>query len=210
MDRALQANIIAKSGKAVELAGDIDVVLLDKTGTITVGNRHATKFMPLGNYKSEDVGRLAALASAADETPEGKKHRRSLRKRRRKKIEMPQGATAIPFTAQTRMSGVDLSDGQRIRKGAPDAIVKLVTGKNGGILPKEINALVESVATKGATPLAVSENDHLVGIIVLEDILKPGMKERFSRLRAMGLRTVMITGDNALTAAAIAAQAGVG
>jgi K+-transporting ATPase ATPase B chain len=209
MDRALQANIIAKSGKAVELAGDIDVVLLDKTGTITVGNRHATKFMPLGNYKAEDVGRFAALASAADETPEGKSIVALFERGAGKKVELPEGSTTIPFTAQTRMSGVDLPGGQNIRKGAPDAIVKLVTGKNGGELPKDIGDLVAAVASKGATPLAVSENGHLVGLVVLEDVLKPGMKERFSRLRAMGLRTVMITGDNKLTAAAIAAQAGV-
>jgi len=208
MDRALQNNIIAKSGKAVELAGDIDVVLLDKTGTITVGNRHATKFLPLGQFTGDDVGRLAALASAADETPEGKSIVALYDRGAPGQSKLPAGATPVAFSAQTRMSGVDLPDGRRIRKGAPDAIVKMATGKNGE-LPKELNHLVEGIASKGATPLAVSENNQIVGIVVLEDILKPAMKERFARLRAMGLRTVMITGDNKLTAAAIAAQAGV-
>jgi len=208
MDRALQANIIAKSGKAVELAGDIDVVLLDKTGTITMGNRHATKFLPIGRYSAEDVGRLAALSSASDPTPEGKSIVQLFERHNHGSAKLPSGAVPVPFTAQTRMSGIDLPDGRRLRKGAPDAITKFVTGKNGD-LPGELKTVVESIASKGATPLAVSENDQIVGIVVLEDILKPNMKERFARLRSMGLRTVMITGDNKLTAAAIAAQAGV-
>src|SRR5580704_1568659 len=215
MDRALQNNIIAKSGKAVELAGDIDVVLLDKTGTITMGNRHATKFIPIGSYSAEDVGRLAALASAADQTPEGKSIVKLFEEQDRVSVNQPHGPTPLPrnsvsiaFTAQTRMSGVDLPDGRRIRKGAADAIVKFVTGKSEDI-PGDLKTLVDSVASKGATPLAVCEDRKIVGIVVLEDVLKPAMKERFARLRKMGLRTVMITGDNPLTAATIAAQAGV-
>jgi len=215
MDRALQNNIIAKSGKAVELAGDIDVVLLDKTGTITMGNRHATKFIPIGSYTAEDVGRLAALASAADQTPEGKSIVKLFEEQDHVSVKRPHGPTPLPlgavsiaFTAQTRMSGVDLPDGRHIRKGAAEAIVKFVTGKNGE-MHGELKTLVDSVASKGATPLAVCEDQKIVGIVVLEDVLKPAMKERFARLRKMGLRTVMITGDNPLTAATIAAQAGV-
>ncbi|MGA2091602.1 MAG: potassium-transporting ATPase subunit KdpB [Endomicrobiales bacterium] len=208
MDRALQANVIAKSGKAVELAGDIDVVLLDKTGTITIGNRRATKFLPVGKHSAQDVGRLAALASVADETPEGKSIVRLFEEQTNSATAMPEGATPIPFTAQTRLSGIDLADGQKIRKGAPDAIVNFASGKNDE-LSGELKDLVEKIASKGATPLAVAENHEIVGIVALEDILKPGMKERFARLRKMGLRTIMITGDNRLTAAAIAADAGV-
>ena len=215
MDRALQNNIIAKSGKAVELAGDIDVVLLDKTGTITMGNRHATKFIPIGAYTAEDVGRLASLASAADQTPEGKSIVKLFEEQDRISVKRPHGPTPLPlgtvsiaFTAQTRMSGVDLPDGRHIRKGAAEAIVKFVTGKSGD-MHGELKTLVDSVASKGATPLAVCEDQKIVGIVVLEDVLKPAMKERFARLRKMGLRTVMITGDNPLTAATIAAQAGV-
>jgi potassium-transporting ATPase ATP-binding subunit len=208
MDRALQANIIAKSGKAVELAGDIDVVLLDKTGTITIGNRNATTFLPIGNYSAADVGRLAALASAADETPEGKSIVKLFEKQSETAISVPGDAQSVPFTAQTRMSGVDLPEGRRIRKGAPDAIIKFVQDNHGSV-PGEINALVDSVASKGATPLVVTDDGRIAGVVVLEDILKPHMHERFERLRKMGLRTVMITGDNPLTAATIAARAGV-
>jgi len=215
MDRALQNNIIAKSGKAVELAGDIDVVLLDKTGTITMGNRHATKFIPFGTHSAEEVGRLAALASAADQTPEGKSIVKLFEEQDRVPVNqphgqtpLPRGATPIAFTAQTRMSGVDLPDGRRIRKGAADAIVQFVNGK-GSDMPGDLKSLVDSVASKGATPLVVCEDQKIVGIVVLEDILKPAMKDRFARLRKMGLRTVMITGDNPLTAATIAASAGV-
>jgi K+-transporting ATPase ATPase B chain len=208
MDRALQANIIAKSGKAVEMAGDIDVVLLDKTGTITIGNRNATTFLPIGKYSAADVGRLAAIASAADETPEGKSIVRLFEKQSRTAVSVPPDAQFVPFTAQTRMSGIDLPDGRRIRKGAPDAITKFVESKQGSV-PGDLNALVDSVASKGATPLVVADDGHIAGLVVLEDILKPHMRERFERLRKMGLRTVMITGDNPLTAATIAARAGV-
>jgi len=208
MDRALQHNIMAKSGKAVEVAGDVDIVLLDKTGTITMGNRRATQFLPVGTYKAEDVGRLAALASAADETPEGKSIVKAFIALGQQPANVPASAEFVPFTAQTRMSGVDLPGGRRIRKGASDAIVKLVEA-DGKSAPAELKPLVDGVASKGATPLVVADDDEIVGVVVLEDVLKPMMKERFDRLRKMGLRTVMVTGDNPLTAASIAKQAGV-
>jgi K+-transporting ATPase ATPase B chain len=208
MDRALQANIIAKSGKAVELAGDIDVVLLDKTGTITMGNRSATEFLPVGTYSAADLAALAALASAADETPEGKSIVRLFETQSKTPVSVPPEAQAIPFTAQTRMSGVDLPDGRCLRKGAPDAITQLVESKKGSV-PDGLSELVGTVASKGATPLVVADGARIAGVIVLEDILKPHMRERFERLRKMGLRTVMITGDNPLTAATIATRAGV-
>jgi len=210
MDRALQANIIAKSGKAVETAGDIDTVLLDKTGTITVGNRHATEFVPVGNYTVERLAQLAALASAADETPEGKSivvHARS-QGVGTKELAALSGATFVAFTAQTRMSGLDFADGGCVRKGAPDSVMAFVR-KQGGVIPRSLESTVDSIASKGATPLVVAEGAKVAGVIVLEDILKSGMAERFERLRSMGLRTVMITGDNPLTAATIARQAGV-
>jgi K+-transporting ATPase ATPase B chain len=208
MDRAMQANIIAKSGKAVELCGDIDVILLDKTGTITMGNRHATKFVPVGKYTAADVGRLAALASAADETPEGKSIVTLFEQEHGSPVNVPQDAVPVAFTAQTRMSGVDLADGRQIRKGASDAVVEFVLGRKGSV-PAELMPIVDHEASQGATPLVVAVGGEIIGAVVLEDILKPNMKARFDRLRKMGLRTVMITGDNPLTAATIAARAGV-
>ncbi len=208
MDRALQANIIAKSGKSVELAGDIDVVMLDKTGTITVGNRHATKFFPVGQYSVAEVGRLAALASEADPTPEGKSIVELFVEETKTPVIVPPEAKFVPFTAQTRMSGVDLPDGTRIRKGAPDAIIEFVQANQGSI-PDELSGFVDNVASQGATPLVVAEDARIAGVVMLEDILKPNMAQRFERLRKMGLRTVMITGDNPLTAKTIAARAGV-
>jgi K+-transporting ATPase ATPase B chain len=211
MDRALRANVLAKSGKAVETAGDIDVVLLDKTGTITAGNRHATAFLSVGRYSAAEVGRLAFLASAADETPEGKtivSKAKELQEPRPAAMSVPDGSEFIPFTAQTRMSGVNLPDGHKIRKGAAHAIVDLVKEQRGS-LPAELDQLVARVASEGATPLVVAQDNQIVGIVVLEDVLKPAMNERFERLRRMGLRTVMITGDNPLTAATIANKAGV-
>jgi K+-transporting ATPase ATPase B chain len=221
MDRALRANVLAKSGKAVEVAGDVDTLLLDKTGTITVGNRKASKFVPVGDYTAPALGRLAALASVADQTPEGKSivdlyqklsaddaGRLAATSPLRLETIVPEGARFVEFTAQTRMSGVDLPDGPRIRKGAPDAVIQHVQ-HNKGPLPAGVREQVDLVASQGATPLLVCEGCKIAGLVVLEDILKPGMRERFERMRRMGLRTVMVTGDNPLTAKAIAAQAGV-
>ena len=218
MDRALRANIIAKSGKAVEVAGDVDTLLLDKTGTITIGNRRATQFVPFDGFTAADVGRLAALASTADQTPEGKSivdlfHKGDGQESPRGgapggELPAPDGARFIPFTAQTRMSGIDLPSGQSIRKGAPDAILRHVQKQNGSV-PAAAEGTVANVANKGSTPLLVSDGARVAGMVVLEDILKPGIAERFERLRRMGLRTVMVTGDNPLTAKAIAHQAGV-
>jgi potassium-transporting ATPase ATP-binding subunit len=210
MDRALQANIIAKSGKAVETAGDIDTVLLDKTGTITIGNRRATDFVPVAGYSQLKLALLAALASAADETPEGK----SIVTKAQtigvssRDLSAPGDAVFIPFSAQTRMSGLDFADGRYIRKGAAEAVIAFVQ-ERGGVIPAGLQQTVDAIASKGATPLVVTENARIAGAVALEDILKPGMLERFERLRKMGLRTVMITGDNPLTAATIAKQAGV-
>jgi K+-transporting ATPase ATPase B chain len=210
MDRALRANIIAKSGKAVEVAGDVDTLLLDKTGTITMGNRRATQFLPLGEVAAGDVAALAALASGADQTPEGKSIVELYRRQADSVVAgaVPPGARFIEFTAQTRMSGVDLPDGRVIRKGAADAVIKYVQAQ-GGILPPRLKEQVDSVAGQGATPLLVCEGNRIAGLVVLEDILKPGISERFERLRRMGLRTVMVTGDNPLTARSIATKAGV-
>ncbi len=223
MDRALRANILAKSGKAVEVAGDVDTLLLDKTGTITVGNRHATQFVPFGGFTAAEVSRLASLASAADETPEGKSivalyyasnapsdgsPRRGATPAISSDIVAPDGSRFIPFTAQTRISGIDLPNGRRIRKGAPDAILRQIQSERGSV-PAAAETTVTAVAAKGATPLLVSDGNRIAGMVVLEDILKPGIAERFERLRKMGLRTVMVTGDNPLTAKAIAEQAGV-
>ncbi len=218
MDRALRANILAKSGKAVEVAGDIDTLLLDKTGTITMGNRRATQFLPMGDYTAAKLGELAAIASVADQTPEGKSIVDLYRnlaidagmKLRTTAVEslVPTGSRFIEFTAQTRMSGIDLPDGRQVRKGAPDTVIKYVQKLNGQ-LPQRVQEQVDEVASRGATPLLVCEGCKLAGLVVLEDILKPGMRDRFERLRRMGLRTVMVTGDNPLTAKAIAEQAGV-
>jgi K+-transporting ATPase ATPase B chain len=210
MDRALRANIIAKSGKAVETAGDIDTVLLDKTGTITVGNRRATQFLPVGDFTSARLGRIAALASVADETPEGKSIVSLFVTEGGPPAEVsaPLGAEFIAFTAQTRMSGIDFADGRKLRKGAADAVISYVQSL-GGSIPEDLKPTVDTIASKGATPLVVTEGSKIAGVVLLEDILKVGISERFERLRRMGLRTVMITGDNPLTAATIAKQAGV-
>jgi len=210
MDRALQANILAKSGKAVETAGDIDVVLLDKTGTITMGNRHATDFLPVGKYTAAQLGRLAALASIADETPEGKTIVKLQLDRGGNPADVtaPNGAVFVAFSAQTRMSGVDLPDGRKIRKGAPDAVIRFVE-RLGGTVPAQLESTVEAIGSQGATPLAVADGANIVGVVVLSDILKTGISERLERLRRMGVRSVMITGDNPLTAATIAKKAGV-
>jgi len=210
MDRALEANIIAKSGRAVETAGDIDAVLLDKTGTITMGNRHAVDFIPVGKFTSHELGRLAALASVADETPEGKTIVKLFFDQggATADVSVPRGAEFITFSAQTRMSGVDLPSGRKVRKGAADAVIRFVKEQSGGI-PGDLQSAVDRVASQGATPLVVAENATIAGVVVLADVLKTGISERLERLRRMGVRSVMITGDNPLTAATIAKKAGV-
>ncbi len=214
MDRMIRRNVIALSGRAVEAAGDVDVLLLDKTGTITLGNRQAVEFVPLANIKPQELAEVAQLSSLADETPEGRsivvlaKEKYGLRGRTvGAGPETPAGAHFIPFTAQTRMSGVDL-DGTSIRKGAPDAMLTYIK-EQGKAIPAELERLVENIARNGGTPLVVSCNGEPWGVIHLKDIVKGGIKERFIQLRKMGIKTVMITGDNPLTAAAIAAEAGV-
>jgi K+-transporting ATPase ATPase B chain len=209
MDRLVQHNVLAMSGRAVEAAGDVNTLLLDKTGTITLGNRQASEFVAAPGITAAQMADAAQLSSLADETPEGRsivvlaKESYGLRGREL----ASQEATFIPFTAQTRMSGVDM-DGREIRKGAVDAITKHLS-QHGTVLPKEIQAAVETIARSGGTPLVVAENRRALGVIHLKDIVKGGMRERFDQLRAMGIKTVMITGDNPLTAAAIAREAGV-
>lgn len=206
MDRALQANVIAKSGKAVEVAGDVDVLLLDKTGTITIGNRMATKFHPLPGVTEAQLAKAALLSSLADPTPEGKSIV-ALANQLGVTATEPVGAEFIEFTAQTRMSGVDFGT-TSIRKGAGSRISALAQ-ERGGRIPPELSALTDEVSRQGATPLTVIENDRLLGVVALSDIIKPGIRERFAELHRMGLKTVMITGDNPLTAEAIAKEAGV-
>ena len=209
MDRALQANIIAKSGKAVETAGDIDTVLLDKTGTITMGNRHATDFVPVGKYTALELGRLAAMASIADETPEGKTIVKLYYDRggAAGDITVPKGTEFVAFSAQTRMSGVNLPSGRQIRKGAADAVLRFVE-RQSVMIPTDLQKAVDSIASQGATPLVVADGWNIAGVVVLSDVLKSGISERLERLRKMGVRSVMITGDNPLTAAFIAKKAG--
>ena len=209
MDRMIQKNVIAMSGRAVEAAGDVDVLLLDKTGTITLGNRQATQFYPAPGVAQRDLADAAQLASLADETPEGRsivvlaKEKYGIRERDVQKL----GATFVAFTAQTRMSGVNLS-GRQVRKGAAEAIEAHVR-KLGGAVPSEIRTAVDTIAKAGATPLVVCDDSRVLGAIELKDIVKGGIRERFIELRRMGIKTIMITGDNPLTAAAIAAEAGI-
>jgi len=207
MDRALRANVITKSGKAVETAGDLDVLLLDKTGTITIGNRKATHFYPAPGIDEKQFILSAALSSIADETPEGKSIVELAGKEVTKNASV-EGATLIKFTAETRSSGVNMSDGRRIRKGAYDAIRK-ISETAGNLFPKETEEKVTVISSNGGTPLVVSENEKILGVIELQDIIKPGIHERFERLRKMGVKTVMVTGDNPLTAKYIAEKAGV-
>ncbi|MFN8659318.1 MAG: potassium-transporting ATPase subunit KdpB [Candidatus Obscuribacterales bacterium] len=209
MDRLIKANVIAMSGRAVEAAGDVDVLLLDKTGTITLGNRQATAFIPAPGVSERDLADAAQLSSLSDETPEGRSivvlAKEQFQIRERNVLSL--GATFVPFSAQTRMSGVDMN-GRKIRKGSCDAIEKFIT-ESGAALPAAVSTSVSDIAKKGGTPLVVADGKTVLGVIQLKDIVKGGIKERFAELRSMGIKTVMITGDNPLTAAAIAAEAGV-
>ncbi len=212
MDRLVRFNVLAMSGRSVEAAGDVDTLLLDKTGTITLGNRQATEFVPLAGVSERELADAAQLASLSDETPEGRsivvlvKEKYGLRGRDM----APMHAHIIPFSAQTRMSGIEV-DGSSIRKGAVDAVVEHVSRFNGGVMvrTRELNEIARDIASSGGTPLAVAQNDRLLGLIHLKDIVKGGIHERFAQLRRMGIRTVMITGDNPMTAGAIAAESGV-
>ncbi|CDL83455.1 potassium-transporting ATPase subunit KdpB [Xenorhabdus cabanillasii] len=209
MSRMLEANVIATSGRAIEAAGDVDVLLLDKTGTITLGNRQASQFLPAPGVTEQQLADAAQLSSLADETPEGRsivilaKQRFNMRERDLRAL----NATFVPFSAMTRMSGVNINN-RMIRKGAVDAIRRHIEA-NRSQFPEAINLLVQQVASKGGTPLVVAENQRVLGVVALKDIIKGGIKERFNEMRRMGIKTVMITGDNHLTAAAIAAEAGV-
>lgn len=212
MDRLVQYNVLAMSGRAVEAAGDVDTLLLDKTGTITLGNRMADEFVPMPGVSAAELADAAQLSSLSDETPEGRsivvlaKEKYGLREREMTAMD----ARFIPFTAQTRMSGVDIQ-GVEIRKGAADAVMRYMTAKNGSAYqpPPELQGAVDRIARSGGTPLVVASENRVLGVIALKDVVKGGMRERFAELRKMGIRTVMITGDNPLTAAAIAAEAGV-
>jgi K+-transporting ATPase ATPase B chain len=212
MDRLVKYNVLAMSGRAVEAAGDVDTLLLDKTGTITLGNRMATELLAVGGVPEEELADAAQLASLSDETPEGRsivvlaKERYRLRGREVATL----GGHFIPFSAETRMSGVDV-DGTQIRKGAVDAILAYAASRNGAHFepPPELAALTERIAKSGGTPLAVAKDDRILGLVHLKDVVKGGIRDRFAELRNMGIRTVMITGDNPVTAAAIAAEAGV-
>ncbi len=213
MDRLVQRNVLAMSGRAVEAAGDVSTLLLDKTGTITFGSRQASEFVGVHNYTEIDVAAAALASSLADETPEGRSIVTLACERFGRPMPDATGAVMVPFTAQTRMSGMDFPDGHIVRKGAADSVRRMVA-EAGGIVPPELLSIVEGIARDGATPLVVAqwrdgELPGIVGVIRLKDTVKPGMTERFNELRAMGIRTIMITGDNPLTAAAIAAEAGV-
>ncbi|HUZ58052.1 MAG TPA: potassium-transporting ATPase subunit KdpB [Hanamia sp.] len=208
MDRALSANVITKSGKAVETAGDLDTLLLDKTGTITIGNRKATNFYPCNNVGENDFIEICMLSSLADETPEGKSIIELANAKGIKPVTDQTGLHFINFTAETRCSGVNISDHTKIRKGAFDTI-RDMTKKSGNIFPAETEERIKAISNNGGTPLAVSQNNIVKGAIELQDIIKPGIQERFERLRKMGVKTVMVTGDNPLTAKYIAEKAGV-
>ena len=207
MDRVTRFNVIAMSGKAVEACGDVDTMILDKTGTITFGNRLAADFFPVEGAARSELIRCAALTSLHDDTPEGKSTLELARRLGDASEEQP-GSTFLEFTAQTRMSGVDLPDGTCVRKGASDAIEQYVK-ERGGTIPADLHTHVEEVSSLGGTPLVVCENNQVLGVIYLKDTVKPGMAERFERLRAIGIKTIMCTGDNPLTAATIAKEAGV-
>jgi K+-transporting ATPase ATPase B chain len=208
MDRLVRRNVLALSGRAVEASGDVDVLLLDKTGTITIGNRLASEFIPMPGVRESELAEVAQLSSLADETPEGRSIVVLAKQYGIREHDMHQlGAEFVPFTAQTRMSGVDL-DGHQLRKGAGDAIVAFI-GSEGGQAPPELRAELDRIGREGGTPLAVARDSQVLGVIYLKDTIKDGMRQRFDQLRAMGIRTVMITGDNRLTAAKIAEESGV-
>ena len=207
MDRVTRFNVIAMSGKAVEACGDVDTMILDKTGTITYGNRLAADFFPVGGANRSDLIRCAALTSLHDETPEGKSTL-ELARRLGDNSEETAGSEFIEFTAQTRMSGVDLPDGTKVRKGAAEAIEQYVKAL-GGVIPSDLHEQVDKISSLGGTPLTVCEDNRVLGVIYLKDTVKPGMVQRFERLRAIGIKTIMCTGDNPLTAATIAKEAGV-
>jgi potassium-transporting ATPase ATP-binding subunit len=208
MDRVMQRNVLAMSGRAVEAAGDVDTLLLDKTGTITLGNRQAVDIITPSGVSRQDAAQIAYLSSLADETPEGRSIVTLAQQEGAKEGAAPIGSTFVPFSAYTRMSGLDLADGAKIRKGAPDSVLQWVR-EQGGTPSGDLSSEVERIARAGGTPLLLAKNTDVIGVIYLKDILKPNMRERFDRLRAMGIRTVMITGDNPLTAATIAREAGV-
>ena len=207
MDRVMQRNVLAMSGRAVEAAGDVDTLLLDKTGTITLGNRQAVEIVCAEGIDAKDAARIAYLSSIADETPEGRSIV-ALAQEQGSRDSEPEGATFVPFSAYTRMSGLDMADGTKIRKGAPDSVLAWVR-EQGGNPSAELSPQIERIARSGGTPLLLARNTLVLGVIYLKDILKPNMRARFDRMRAMGIRTVMITGDNPLTAATIAKEAGV-
>ena len=208
MDRVTRFNVIAMSGKAVEACGDVDTMILDKTGTITFGNRMANKFIPVGNVSEKDLIKYSVICSLSDDTPEGKSVVELGEQLKGEKIELIAGTEFTEFTAQTRMSGVNLPDGTIIRKGASDAIKKYVQ-ELGGEIPLDLETRVTEVAKLGGTPLTVCVGNHILGVIYLKDTIKPGLIERFDRLRSIGIKTIMCTGDNPLTAATIAQEAGV-
>jgi len=207
MDRVMQRNVLAMSGRAVEAAGDVDTLLLDKTGTITLGNRQAVEIITAAGIDAKDAARIAYLSSLADETPEGRSIV-ALAQQAGAREDAPSNSVFVPFSAYTRMSGLDLADGTKIRKGAPDSVLTWIR-EQGGTPSADLSPQIERIARSGGTPLLLARNTVVIGVIYLKDILKPNMTERFERLRAMGIRTVMITGDNPLTAATIAKEAGV-
>ncbi|GMX67233.1 MULTISPECIES: potassium-transporting ATPase subunit KdpB [Paenibacillus] len=209
MDRVTQFNVLAMSGKAVEASGDINTMILDKTGTITFGNRMASEFVPVGSADSDTVAEWAAISSVKDETPEGRSVLELMKKQSFSfDPALAEGGEFIEFKAETRMSGIDLTDGRQVRKGAVDAVKKWVQAQ-GGVIPADLEAKGNAIASEGGTPLAVAVDREIVGLIYLKDTVKPGMKERFEQLRKMGIKTIMCTGDNPLTAATIAREAGV-
>lgn len=208
MDRVTRFNVIAMSGKAVEASGDVDTMILDKTGTITFGNRMAAKFLPVNGVSLEELTENAVLTSLKDETPEGKSIIRLAEEQEDKYFMTPAEMTFVEFTAQTRMSGVDFPTGKTIRKGATDAVIDYIK-QQGGVVPNDLKRITDEISSVGGTPLVVSEDSKILGVIYLKDTIKPGLVERFARLREMGIKTIMCTGDNPLTAATIAQEAGV-